>query len=121
MAGVTYDGLRLGAEQVGRLIALLASLSLLHHSFGTTGLLSGMHRLLSPFTWRDVTIVRLMLVLDYVEQRRGETWRSWLSPAMSENEFAPGRLMLTVYSYRWTDGLLAFAVFGILVVVAIWT
>jgi hypothetical protein len=79
--GVTYDGLRLAAEHILRLVLLLASLALLHEHLGTTGMMAGLHWLLTPLagwrTLRERIVVRLMLVLDYVETSPGGNWRDW--------------------------------------------
>ena len=89
--GVTYDGLRHAGEHLGRLLALLTSLALLHEKVGTPGLLTGLYCLLWPFAWREATVVRLMLVLEFVEQKQQVGWREWLigeaSPAAAPENF----------------------------------
>lgn len=76
--GLTYEGLARAGEHLGRLLAMLTSLALLHEHVGTRGLLAGLYWLLGAFVGRDTTVVRLMLVLDYVEQKRNAGWRDWL-------------------------------------------
>jgi hypothetical protein len=76
--GVTHEGLARASDQLCRLLALLATLALLHERVGTQGLLTGLHALLKPFPFGDVTVVRLMLVLEHVEQKRDIGWRTWL-------------------------------------------
>lgn len=76
--GLTYEGMQHGSEQLSRLLAMLASLALLHQRVGTHGLLAGFYWLLRPFAWRETTVVRLMLVLEFVEQKRQIGWREWL-------------------------------------------
>lgn len=78
--GLTYEGMQHGSEQLSRLLAMLASLALLHQRLGTQGLLAGFYWLLRPFAWRVTTVVRLMLVLEFVEQKRQIGWREWLVP-----------------------------------------
>lgn len=78
--GLTYEGVEQAAEQLGRLLAMLSSLALLHQRLGTQGLLAGFHWLLAPFPWRRATVVRLLLVLEFVEQKRKPGWREWLLP-----------------------------------------
>jgi|WetSurMetagenome_2_1015567.scaffolds.fasta_scaffold16689_2 hypothetical protein len=78
--GLTYEGLLRAGEQLSRLLALLTSLALLHERVGTPGLLTGLYWLLGPFGWREKTVVRLMLVLDYVERQGSGGWRVWLEP-----------------------------------------
>jgi hypothetical protein len=78
--GLTYEGLRQCGEYLGRLLAMLASLALLHQTLGTQGLLAGFYCLLGPLPGRKTTVVRLMLVLEFVEQKRQTHWREWLMP-----------------------------------------
>jgi hypothetical protein len=77
--GVSYDGLAQAGEHLGRLLALLAGLAILHERIGTDGILTGLYWLLRPFRWRETTVVRLILVLEYVEQRGRIGWREWLA------------------------------------------
>lgn len=78
--GLTYEGLRQCGEYLGRLLAMLASLALLHQALGTQGLLAGFYWLLGPLPGRKATVVRLMLVLEFVEQKHQTHWREWLAP-----------------------------------------
>lgn len=79
--GMTWDGVHQGIEHVLRLLLLLAGLALLHRTLGTDGIMTGLHWLLAPLArWRDLRqriVVRLMLVLDQVENTPGD-WRGWL-------------------------------------------
>ncbi len=77
--GLTYEGIGHSAEQLARLLAILVSLALLHERIGTQGLLAGLYVLLWPFGWREATVVRLMLVLEFVEEKRNAGWREWLA------------------------------------------
>lgn len=83
--GITWDGLKLGVDHVLRLVLLLASLALLHRRLGNHGVMTGLHWLLTPLSgWRDLRqrlVVRLMLVLDYVEAPSSGNWRAWLEAA----------------------------------------
>lgn len=100
--GVTWEGLILGGEYLGRLLALLASLALLHEHVGTQGLLVGLHTLLAPFSWRETTVVRLMLVLEHVERRPSGSWREWLTDeAAGDGEIAA--LSLSQQEFRARD------------------
>ncbi len=80
--GMTWDGVHQGIEHVLRLVLLLAGLALLHRTLGTDGIMAGLHWLLAPLArWRDLRqriVVRLMLVLDQVENTPGD-WRGWLA------------------------------------------
>lgn len=76
--GLTIEGVRSAVEHGGRLIALLSSLALLHELIGTLGMLSGLYFLLGPGRWREKTIVRLMLILEWIEAKQYPDWRVWL-------------------------------------------
>lgn len=101
--GVTQDGLLLAAEHVLRLVLLLLSLALLHERLGTAGMMAGLHWLLAPLArWRAMReriVVRLMLVLDHVENGPAGNWRAWLN----EDVPGPDRMTLSVGSMRSTD------------------
>jgi hypothetical protein len=76
--GLTKEGVRVAGEQIARLLALLASLALLHDYLGTHGLLEGLYALMGDTPWREKTVVRLLLVLEFAEQERPLPWRDWL-------------------------------------------
>ncbi len=103
--GLTQDGLLLAAEHVLRLILLLASLAVLHERLGTAGMMAGLYWLLAPLslwrTMRERIVVRLMLVLDHVENAPGGNWRDWLRADVS----GPDSLSLSVASMRLADWL----------------
>lgn len=115
--GVTYEGLHLGGEQVARLLAMLTSLALLHQIVGTSGLLGGFHWLLRPFPWREATVVRLLLVLEHVEQKHPVRWREWLMPHGQAEGGQSETLTLTLPGFRWRDKLILMAVCGVLLMV----
>lgn len=115
--GITYEGLSQGAEQVSRLLAMLTSLAILHQTVGTQGLLAGFHCLLKPFPWREATVVRLMLVLNYVEQKHQIGWREWLMPQVRGEEALPDSLSLAMPRFRWIDGIMLLFAAGIVLVV----
>jgi uncharacterized membrane protein YqjE len=115
--GVTVDGLLMACEHILRLLLLLASLALLHERLGTPGMMAGLHWLLRPLAgWqalRERIVVRLMLVLDYVESAPAGDWRHWLSADVA----GPSRLELAVMPMRRRD----WAVLGLLMVVGLAT
>jgi hypothetical protein len=80
--GITLDGVILATEHALRLVLLLATLALLHQRLGSSGMMSGLYWLLAPLAnWRmlrERIVVRLMLVLDYVEAQPSGNWRQWL-------------------------------------------
>lgn len=114
--GVTRDGLLLAVEHVLRLTLLLASLAILHEWLGNDGLIGGLHWLLGPLAgWRALReriVVRLMLVLDYVETEPSGGWRGWLKG----NTAGPECLELVTGSLGYPDLMLL----GIFVAGAIW-
>jgi hypothetical protein len=84
---------------------MLSSLALLHQHLGTQGLLAGFHWLLAPFPWRRATVVRLLLVLEFVEQKNKLGWREWLLPC-GDQAFAPDSFVLSVPPLQVRDRLL---------------
>lgn len=101
--GIRQDGLVLAAEHVARLLSLLASLAALHERIGTGGMVAGLYWLLGPIarwhTLRERIVVRLMLVLDHVENAPSATWREWLS----RDQGGPDSLSLSVGVMRVHD------------------
>jgi energy-coupling factor transport system permease protein len=89
--GVTWDGVLLASEHFLRLVLLLATLAVLHGHLGTTGMMAGLYWLLSPLAqWRllrERVVVRLMLVLDYVENKPLIRWRDWLNHDLASPEY----------------------------------
>ncbi|MBK6630685.1 MAG: hypothetical protein IPG33_06340 [Betaproteobacteria bacterium] len=87
--GPTEEGLRLGFEHLMRLLFLLATLAVLLQMTEVEGLVAGLHGLILPLSWlgldRGRVAVRLMLVMQYVEQSTpGRHWRAWLDGANVE-------------------------------------
>lgn len=118
--GMTQDGLLLAGEHLARLLLLLATLALLHERLGTEGFVSGLYWLLAPLggRWgglRERIVVRLMLVVEYVEtDRRG--WKSWLAET---NDEGPQELHLAVRPAHWQDRM-AVLLLGIAVAALAW-
>lgn len=83
--GITEDGLVAAGEHLARLLLLLVTLALVHERLGNRGLLSGLYCLMRPLagvaSFRDRAVVRLMLVVDFVEAGVPGGWRRWLEPA----------------------------------------
>ena len=111
--GLTREGVQLGGQQIGRLLALLASLAFVHERAGTQGLLAGLYWWLKPLAWRESTIVRLMLVLEMVEQQRKANWREWLMPVPAKNDLPMmSAYPLSMPSLRVEDKLLMTGILG---------
>ena len=119
--GLTLDGLQLGAEQLLRLLILLASLAWLHDRLGSLGLVAGIHGLLGPLAdWRGLRerlVVRLMLVLEAVDSRPTLSWREWLSEPETEPD---GVLQLDSARFGWADRLLISGLVGLALLWSMW-
>ncbi|MDD5248592.1 MAG: CbiQ family ECF transporter T component [Rhodocyclaceae bacterium] len=109
--GLTQDGLALAAEQLSRLLLLLVTLAVLHEHLGTAGFVSGLYWLLGPLHGRrglrERIVVRLMLVVEFVESGSGAGWRHWLS---EDGDSGPQSLSLAIRRPRWRDRLALLAV-----------
>lgn len=112
--GLTFEGLHQGAGQLGRLLTMLSSLALLHQAIGTPGLLAGCHFLLRSFPGGETTVVRLMLVLEHVEQKQAIGWRKWLGPVAPELATPADRITLSMPRFRWIDGVWSICMAGLL-------
>ncbi|MDR2000680.1 MAG: hypothetical protein LBP94_04005 [Zoogloeaceae bacterium] len=112
--GITWDGLTLASEHVLRLVLLLVSLAVLHEGLGTSGMMAGLHWLLTPLAkWRSLReriVVRLMLALDYVESAPTIRWRDWLNRDLA----GPDHLELATGSVGMFDWLV-FVSLGLIV------
>ncbi len=98
--GMTHEGLLAAGEHCGRLIAMLASLALLHECIGTQGLLAGLYCLMGPCKWRRMTVVRLMLVLECAEQKQVASWRDWLKEGDAPHELTACQLEISSMQVR---------------------
>lgn len=101
--GLTQDGLLLAGDHLARLLILLTSLAVLHEHLHTGGLLTGLHALLAPLRERrERIVVRLMLVIEFIERGGGQTgWRHWLA----DDADGPSHLTLGVRPTAWPDWL----------------
>ncbi|MBV2235369.1 MAG: hypothetical protein KUL75_07465 [Sterolibacterium sp.] len=91
--GITREGLEFAATHTLRLLQLIALLAMLLERLGIPALVSGFYVLLGGIglqQQRGRMALRLMLVLEYVEQgrelrRRGQRsgWQDWFDPARS--------------------------------------
>ena len=117
-AGMTWDGLHQGLEHVLRLVLMLAALALLHKRLGNDGIVTGLHWLLTPLAdWRDLrqrVVVRLMLVLDHVDNAAPGHWRGWLT---EDDAAGADRLTLSVRPTRLRDWVAFMAVAAALIIV----
>lgn len=103
--GLTRDGLVLAGEHVVRLLMVLATLAVLHEILGTEGIVAGAYWLLAPLVScggvRERIVVRMVLVLDMVENAPGDDWRAWLNSEADE----PSHIRLAISPPRVIDWL----------------
>lgn len=91
--GLTSEGLLMAATHVLRLTLLLALLAMLLRYLGIPALVAGLYVLLRPFGGSRASrtlALRLLLVLEYVENGSGTEkahWREWLSPQVKPQEY----------------------------------
>ncbi len=101
-SGLTYEGCAMAATHALRLTLLLALLALLLEHLGIPALISGVYTLLAPFgenRRRSQIAMRLLLVLEYVEQGRRDrghqNWKDWFNPQPIHDEYPPIELTVT--------------------------
>ena len=105
--GMTQDGLLAAAEHLSRLLILLTTLAVVHERLQTAGLLTGLYTLMAPLrpAWRERIVVRLMMVIEFIEHGDGRTgWRHWLD----EDSGGAVRLTLAVRATGWPDRVVFF-------------
>jgi energy-coupling factor transporter transmembrane protein EcfT len=126
-ASPTLAGLEMAAQHCARLALVLALLALLFQSTSSSQLVAGVFGLLKPFSplglSRERVALRLMLVLQYAEDQKGEgrlkswkQWLNWLECQDGGTEAEPVRIV--VAPLHGADfavlGLLLLAGFGLL-------
>lgn len=105
--GMTQDGLLAAGEHLSRLLILLTTLAVVHERLQTAGLLTGLYTLMAPLrpAWRERIVVRLMLVIEFIEHGDGRAgWRHWLA----EDSGGAARLTLAVRPTDWPDRVVFF-------------
>jgi energy-coupling factor transporter transmembrane protein EcfT len=107
VAAPTREGLDTALTQLGRLLLMLITVAAFLEDMPLPSLLAATHRMLNPMRRfgldPDRGVVRLMLVLRYVETlARPRDWRILLEvPAVSDSEV----LEIEEYPLSWLDGL----------------
>lgn len=95
---VTREGLSLAANHLLRLGLLLALVALLLERFAIPQLIAGLYQLLTPLgAGRDRLALRLLLVLDYVEQGVGR-WQDGFAETGIQADHPPLRLQVSPFS-----------------------
>lgn len=88
----THEGLAEAANQLGRLVLVLAAVAALLETTPMARLMAGMHVLLRPFSICGLdtsrAVVRLSLALYYAEQMPAADWKKLLVPGRSAESFA---------------------------------
>jgi hypothetical protein len=114
--GLTDAGVALAATHVLRLCLLLALLALMLEHLGIPALVAGLYHLLAPLgKIRERIALRLLLVLEYVEQGKvHDPWRDWLRPETMLAEYPPLCLCTTPL------GTVDYAVMGLTLSCGVW-
>ena len=116
----TAEGLSMAAVHGGRLLLVLALLALLLQLTAAEALVAGVYGLLKPFAAlpRERVALRLMLVLQYAEEQKGQgrrrSWREWLEWLEGEGADEPSQ---TLTLHAAPLGRLDFALIAILAAV----
>ena len=120
----TREGLLDGLLQLGRLVCVLAGLSILLTSLSQERLISGLYVLAYPMRCiglsRERIAVRLALTLEYAERAMQETakdWRSGIEHALVPENDIESEFELPMQMLTWTDGILLLGVCVILAMV----
>lgn len=104
--GVTLEGVSQAAEHVLRLLSVLATLAVVHQRLGNEGMIAGFHLLLAPLAsfaeLRRRIVVRLLLVLEYVETAPRVSWRYWLA----EGDDEPSMVTMQHYAVGILDAVI---------------
>jgi energy-coupling factor transporter transmembrane protein EcfT len=109
----TYEGISRGALQGGRLIIMLAGLTLLLGSTGREALMAGIYCLMQPFRLLGLSplrfTARLWLTLHYVEQapekQHRSGWTMLQALALESRGDQPQTLVLTIPAWTPVDAL----------------
>lgn len=127
--GITREGCQLALTHTLRLTLLLALLALLLEHLGIPQLISGLYTLLSPMKnspQRSRMALRLMLVLQYIEQARQaprpslrKNWQDWLTQPPLPEMAQEAPISLPLSKLTRADKLLM--VFSLLTVFVLYT
>ena len=103
----TFEGMAEAALHVLRLVVFLGSLAWLLAPLSHPALMGGLWFLLQPCRHLglpvDKSVVRLSLVLEYMENLPAQSWKQWLTPTDVPQTPAPVRINLPLW--RGRDGL----------------
>ncbi|MHB9118411.1 MAG: hypothetical protein ACYC2R_09050 [Burkholderiales bacterium] len=127
-SGPTHEGVLAGLLQAGRLLLLLAGLSLLHARCSRACLLAGIYRLLHSFSRLGLDVsratARLWLTLHYAEsggRLRFSDWRNWLRQAeMDVPDDSHAEVTVVLHAFAPADGLALMLMLSTLTGLALW-
>lgn len=119
------EGLRAGALQIWRLLALLAALALLLRTTSMDALLSGLYTLMKPLKPIGVNAervaVRLWLTLRYAEMSQGnvesKSWTERVRGSLEPGIEIPEILRLELRPFIWADWLALLLALGLSITV----
>lgn len=119
LPGVSVEGMMLAAHQLLCLLLFLAWLCLLLEWMGNQRLIAALHALMAPLTVfglnRDRAALRLLLVMDYLEQPAPAIgWRAWLRQGELPCP-SPQAISLPQAHFGWRDGILLMIGLGLMV------
>jgi energy-coupling factor transporter transmembrane protein EcfT len=118
----TFEGMAEAALHVLRLVVFLGSLAWLLAPLSHQALMGGLWFLLQPCRYLglpvDKSVVRLSLVLEYMENLPAQSWRQWLTPTDVPQNPAPVQVSLPLWRGRDVLALL-FAV--LLLAAGVWS
>jgi energy-coupling factor transporter transmembrane protein EcfT len=100
----TFEGMTEALLRLLRLVVFLGSLAWLLASLSHQALMGGLWFLLQPCRHLglpvDKSVVRLSLVLEYMENLPAQSWRQWLTLTDAPQDFAPVRINLPLWGRR---------------------
>lgn len=114
LPGATYEGMQQAGRHIACLVLFLVMLVALLELMGVEHLIGAMHAIAAPLRVlgfnRDRAVIRLLLVLDYLERpATAGGWRALLREELVEAPLEMAPLTLRRYAWRWFDALLLVA------------
>ncbi len=106
--GPSVDGLVAAVEHGLRLAAIVSLVAVLLEHSAPAILVSGLYSLARPLSWAGLdasrAAVRLMLVLEFVDQPPRAGWREWLGESVGSSDL-PSRYGLPRQGLGWQDAI----------------
>lgn len=115
--GPTYDGLGAAAEHAIRLAAIVALVAVLLETTPAVELVAGLYGLMAPLRALGLdtrrAVVRLMLVMEYVDRAPPSDWRDWMLADVRRPDDAGERYSLPRHEFGWPDALVLAGLLGL--------